>query len=73
MASAPPTDFDPAWAAEDKGPAIIGVIVAVTILETLFSGARLYVRGRIMGKLHLDDYLIILAVVSNTAKRFNEV
>lgn len=59
----PPTDVDPAWAAENKSPAIIATIVVVTVLETLFAGARLYVRGGIMKKLQLDDYIIILAVV----------
>jgi len=61
--SAPEVILSPEVAAEDKGPAIIAVIVVVTILETLFTLARLYVRGRIMRHLQLDDYLIILAVV----------
>ena len=59
----PPTDLDPDWVAEDKGPAIIATIVTVTALETLFVAARLYVRGGIMKKLQLDDYIIILALV----------
>ncbi|KEZ39112.1 hypothetical protein SAPIO_CDS10502 [Scedosporium apiospermum] len=61
--SAPEVILSPEVAAEDKGPAIIAVIVVVTILETLFTLARLYVRGRIMRHLQLDDYLIILAVI----------
>jgi hypothetical protein len=49
--------------AEDKGPAIIATICAVTVLETLFCAARVYTRGHILGRLHLDDYLIMLSVV----------
>ncbi|KAL1850973.1 hypothetical protein VTK73DRAFT_9567 [Phialemonium thermophilum] len=53
----------PEFAAQDKGPAIIASICTVTVLETLFCLARLYTRGRILGKLHLDDYLIVLSVI----------
>lgn len=66
MAEPPPPsafDFDPEWAAQNKSPAIIATIVTVTVLETLFTAARLYVRGGIMKKLQLDDYIIIVAVV----------
>lgn len=69
MAEPPPPsafDFDPEWAAENKSPAIIATIVIVTVLETMFTAARLYVRGGIMKKLQLDDYIIIVAVVSLT-------
>ena len=60
----PPSEADdPVFAAENKGPSIVTIIVIVTVLETLFAGARLYVRGRIMKKLQLDDYIIIVAVV----------
>ncbi|SPO07027.1 related to integral membrane protein PTH11 [Cephalotrichum gorgonifer] len=56
-------DFPPEYVAADKGPVIIATIVTVTVLETLFTAARLYVRGGIMKKLQLDDYIIILAVL----------
>lgn len=67
MAFAPPPpsafEFPPEYVAQDKGPAIIATIVTVTVLETLFTAARLYVRGGIMKKLQLDDYIIVVAVV----------
>ncbi|OLN82373.1 hypothetical protein CCHL11_09781 [Colletotrichum chlorophyti] len=50
-------------AAENKGPASLGIVISVSVLSTLFTGARLFVRGKILGKVHLDDYLIIAAVV----------
>jgi hypothetical protein len=53
-------------AAEDKGPGIIATICVVTVLETLFCAARIYTRGRILGRLQLDDYLVMLSVVSFT-------
>ncbi|KAL2262439.1 hypothetical protein VTK26DRAFT_1342 [Humicola hyalothermophila] len=61
-ASAVPT-LPPEVAAEDKGPGIIATVVAVTVLETLFCAARIYTRGRIIGRLQLDDYLLILSVI----------
>lgn len=63
MDSPPPTEVDPERAAEDKGPGIITAIVIVTVLETLFVAARLYVRGVIKKKLQPDDYIIVVAVV----------
>lgn len=51
-------------AGDDKGPGIIATICAVTVLETLFCAARIYTRGWIVGQLQLDDYLLILSVVS---------
>ncbi|MBE3048725.1 hypothetical protein IMZ48_40745 [Candidatus Bathyarchaeota archaeon] len=61
----PPSEADdPVFAAQDKGPSIVMIIVIVTVLETLFAAARLYVRGRIMRKLQLDDYIITVSVVS---------
>lgn len=56
-------DYPPGWVDQDKGPAIIATIVTVTVLSTVFAAARLYVRGGIMKKLQLDDYIIIVAVV----------
>lgn len=53
----------PDIAAQDKGPGILATVVVVTVLSTLFCAARIYTRGRILGRLQLDDYLIVLAVV----------
>ncbi|EQB57925.1 integral membrane protein [Colletotrichum gloeosporioides Cg-14] len=52
-----------AWRAENKGPESLVAIVTVTVLSTIFTGARLFVRGKILGKVHLDDYLIIASVI----------
>lgn len=60
----PPEDIDPKWAAENKSPGIVASIVTVTSLSTLFTAARLYVRGWIIKKLQLDDYIILAALVS---------
>ncbi|KAI0153242.1 integral membrane protein [Xylariaceae sp. FL1272] len=51
-----------AWAAEDKGPAIIQACWSVIAVSTLFVIARLYVRGVIKKRLELDDYLIITSI-----------
>ncbi|RYP61818.1 hypothetical protein DL770_009711 [Monosporascus sp. CRB-9-2] len=47
----------------NKGPIVIGIICAVTALSTVFAAARLFVRGKIKGKLLLDDYVIIISVL----------
>lgn len=62
MATAPST----AWEAEDKGPTSLGIILSVTVLSTLFAAARIFVRGKMLGKIYLDDYLIIASVVSRS-------
>jgi hypothetical protein len=55
-----------AWKAQDKGPTILATCWAVTALSTIFVGARIYVRGVILKKLHSDDYFSILAQVSSS-------
>ena len=61
--SEPPIDSD-AWKTQDKGPSIIATCWAVTAASTVFVGARLYVRGVILKRLHSDDYYSLLALVS---------
>ena len=63
--SDPPIGSD-AWRAQDKGPTIVAVCWAVTALSTVFVGARLYVRGVILRKLHSDDYYSLLGMVSGS-------
>jgi hypothetical protein len=63
--SDPPIGSD-AWRAQDKGPTILAACWAVTALSTVFVGARFYVRGVILKKLHSDDYYSILALVSGS-------
>ncbi|UQC79499.1 uncharacterized protein CLUP02_04979 [Colletotrichum lupini] len=48
---------------ENKGPSSLGIIISVTALSTLFTAARLYVRGVILKKVHSDDYLIVASVI----------
>ena len=48
------------------GPTIVATCWAVTALGTIFVGARIYVRGVILKKLHSDDYFSILALVSGS-------
>ena len=57
----------PSYLAENKGPSIMVTCCTVTALSTLFIFARLFTRQKIMGKLHLDDYLVTLALVSRRA------
>ncbi|KAL2755541.1 hypothetical protein ACRALDRAFT_1071199 [Sodiomyces alcalophilus JCM 7366] len=56
--------FSPEYLAANKGPSILGSTIAVSIASTLFAAARLFVRGRILRQLHLDDYLIIISVLA---------
>lgn len=58
------TASSPERDAEDKGPTALGIVISVSALSTVFAAARLFVRGKILGKVHLDDYLIIASVVS---------
>jgi hypothetical protein len=55
----------PEYMAQDKAPSIVATCIAVSVVSTLFVGARLFTRQKIMGKLHLDDYLIASAIVSD--------
>ncbi|OHW96428.1 integral membrane protein [Colletotrichum incanum] len=57
------TLVSPERAAENKGPAAIGIVISVSVLSTLFAAARLFVRGKILRKVHLDDYLIVASVI----------
>ncbi|KAI3550054.1 integral membrane protein [Colletotrichum abscissum] len=48
---------------EDKGPVALGIVISMSVLSTLFTAGRLFVRGRILKQFHLDDYLIVASVV----------
>ncbi|CAH0047753.1 unnamed protein product [Clonostachys solani] len=60
----PADQFPAEWVAQDKGPSILGVCIAVTVLSTIFVIMRIFTRQKIMGALHLDDYLVVLATIS---------
>jgi hypothetical protein len=53
----------PEQMAEDKGPAIIISMSITTAVATMFLAARLFVRARLLGKMHWDDYLITVSLV----------
>ncbi|KAI9898884.1 hypothetical protein N3K66_005345 [Trichothecium roseum] len=52
-----------AYKADNKGPMIIAVCLAVTIFSTIFVALRVFTRQKIMGQLHLDDWLVIPSIV----------
>lgn len=50
-------------AADNKGPGILAACYTVEVTASFFVAARLFVRGRMMGKWQLDDWLIIVSMV----------
>lgn len=61
MAAANPSV--PGLVDHDKGPTILATSIAVTVLSTLFVLSRLFTRGYLLGKLYLDDYFMLAAMV----------
>lgn len=53
----------PEWADANKGPTIQATIIAVSVVTTLFTFARLWVRGQILRQFHVDDWLIVFSVL----------
>jgi predicted O-methyltransferase YrrM len=51
-----------------NGAGIIAVVGTFTGISALFVAARLYVRIKLMRTIGLDDYLIVLAMVSFAQK-----
>ncbi len=58
-----PSPLPPGVAAEDKGPAIVISMSVLTAVATVFIAARLFVRARMLGRMHWDDYLISVSLV----------
>ncbi|KAI1013844.1 hypothetical protein LB503_010536 [Fusarium chuoi] len=58
-----PSHHTQAYLDADKGPTILGLVITVSILSTIFVAGRVYTRKRIIGALHLDDWFTIVAVV----------
>ncbi|TDZ23990.1 hypothetical protein Cob_v003353 [Colletotrichum orbiculare MAFF 240422] len=54
--------FSSAYAAEDKGPSIITTICIIVGISTVFVLARLFVRLKVLGQAHADDYLTVLSL-----------
>ncbi|TLD18118.1 hypothetical protein PspLS_10440 [Pyricularia sp. CBS 133598] len=48
---------------ENKGPMALAAVIVISVVSTTFAAARLFTRGMVMGKLMLDDYLILAAVI----------
>lgn len=48
----------------DKGPAFLGVALAFATTALVFVGLRMFVRVSMIHSTGLDDYLILLAMVS---------
>lgn len=62
--SLPSAPQPPEWYLEqDKGPSILAAIITVTVIGTIFTVTRLYVRQFVRGKLMTDDYLILISMV----------
>jgi len=59
----PPPEPYPGWAQETQGPVIVGVTSALTALATLFVLGRLYSRILSIGKLQIDDYIMIFSMM----------
>ena len=55
--------LSPEIATQNKGPGILVAIITVSIVSTLFVLGRLFVRVKIIEKLYLDDYFIIMSTV----------
>ncbi|TDZ58609.1 hypothetical protein CTRI78_v005203 [Colletotrichum trifolii] len=49
--------------AENIGPAALAAVIGVSAVSTLFTAARLFTRGKILGKIRLDDYLILASLL----------
>ncbi|KLP15110.1 Uncharacterized protein LW94_1955 [Fusarium fujikuroi] len=62
-----PPHHTQAYLDADKGPTILGLVITVFILSTIFVAGRVYTRKRIIGALHLDDWFTIVAVVCSPA------
>ncbi len=66
MSTPPPPPFVPPYpgfADENKGPLIVVVTATLTAIALLFVIARLYSRLLSMGKIAIDDYIVILSIV----------
>jgi hypothetical protein len=65
-ASPPPPLFVepyPGFSDENKGPLIVIVTATLTALALLFVVARVYSRLLAVGRLAVDDYIVILSIV----------
>ena len=64
--SAPPPPFvepHPGYAAENKGPEILIITSIMTFLAVLCVASRIYSRFLSIGKLAIDDFVVVFCVV----------
>jgi len=59
-----PQELPEGFAQQTKGPTVLAVCISLTTVATVFVAARLYVRVKILSRLGLDDWLIIVSMVS---------
>jgi hypothetical protein len=65
-----PTEFVepyPGWAQENKGPLILGVTGTLTAITLFFVAGRIYSRMISLGRLGIDDYIVILCIVGGSS------
>jgi hypothetical protein len=55
--------YPPGWAEDDKGPAILISMGVCFSIATIFCMLRWYTNLRYRGRLHLDDFFMLLSVV----------
>lgn len=67
-----PPHITPEYIAESRVPVIVGVVMSVTILSTIFVIARIFTRTRLTGSMFLDDYLVMIAAVRPLSRQSSE-
>lgn len=53
----------PGWAQEDRRPITLGIMGALIGLAMLFVVARVYCRFISVGRLAIDDYIVVFCIV----------
>jgi hypothetical protein len=48
---------------DDKGPKILAVLWGLTGFTTVIVAARMYIRGRMLRNVGIDDWLIVFSLV----------
>jgi hypothetical protein len=59
----PPSYPYPGYENETRGPLFVGLTTALTVLATLFVAGRIYSRLISVGKVFVDDWIMILSIV----------
>jgi hypothetical protein len=61
-----PVALTPEIASQNKGPRIIVIVYVFTILASLFVAGRIFSRIKKLGRLAVDDYLILISMVCDS-------